>query len=381
VKQQKDKRPDNEILDVASLEKMMDASSTHLVRRPGVGWSESMASLRHGVEMLKQFLKTQGNELKFEELVTMLGDPEVESAIAYIDSSSTVDPDKKVLITAIKKFADLVTTDDNAEELAHAGQQLAIVGGRLYLAGIHLLQLIVAVTQPESISKKMPKNISEEKHVKKWLAKPKDKDVMAKALAALLLEALEKRKAWGDATKNTASSVLGMKSKKRRKSSSSSSPGKASSASSESVQSLLSESVVIFRNKKAAAKDTKKKRKASSASSTTEEKEKKKTTKGKKDTRDKKAKETKENPKGEDTKEKDGEGTKIKGSKKASSTSSSEEADEKKKKKAKTGKMDSGDKKPQKTEGAEDDDMKEKKETETKDDKDEAQEADSDASI
>ena len=58
VKQQKDQRPDNEILDVASLEKMMDASSTHLVRRPGVGWSESMASLRHGVEMLKQFLKT-----------------------------------------------------------------------------------------------------------------------------------------------------------------------------------------------------------------------------------------------------------------------------------------------------------------------------------
>ena len=202
-----------------------------------------MASLRYGVEVLKQFFETQGKELKFEELVTMPGDPEVESAIACIDSSSTVGPDKK-------------------EELAHAGQQLASVGGRLYLVGIHLLQLIVAVTQPESISKKMPKNISEEKHVKKWLAKPKDKDVMAKALAALLLEALEKRKAWGDATKNTASSVLGMKTKKKRKSSSSSSPAKASSASSESTKTKK-------RNKKA-AKDKKKKR-ATSSSTTTED--------------------------------------------------------------------------------------------------------------
>lgn len=303
VKQQKDRRPDNEILDVASLEKMMDTNSTHLVRRPGTGWSESMASLRHGIEMLKQFLadkdKDVGKELKFEKLVRMLGDPEVESAIAYIDSSCTTDPEKKDLISAIKKFTDFVSTDDNAAELAHAGQQLAIVGGRLYLAGIHLLQLIVAVTQPEVISKKMPKHLSEEKHVKKWQAKPKDKDAMTKALAALLLEALEKRKAYGDSSQNTASSVLGMTRKKKRKSSSSSSQAKASSASSESVKPKK-------KNKKT-TKDKKKKQKTSSTSSTAEDKKKKekKSKKGKKADGDKRIEKKEESQKDDDTVEKE----------------------------------------------------------------------------
>ena len=179
----KDKRTDAEILSESALQKDLTAGNAHMVRRPGIGISEAMASTRAGVDIMKVMLNNW-DTLQPEKIVDIFTDDEVSAALQALDFSADVDRDVDNTAEALQTMMDFIA--ENADMLLEKLPQLAIIGSRMYLCSVHFLMFMTCVRKPKKWAAKIPDNLSDAKSFKKWLNAKGDKEKMVQALAGLM---------------------------------------------------------------------------------------------------------------------------------------------------------------------------------------------------
>lgn len=192
---------DQKFLAKESLKEAMTAESSHLVRRPGVGLSETMGSVSVGLEVLDA-----SKEVDFDGLRKLFKDtgPDLTEAMRFLNKANEMERSKadteKHLAVVMQFF------QENKRELHELATNATVAAGRLYLAGTSLLQLCTAMGNPAWWSERMPSSL-DHKAVQAWRDSPKDKAKMRKALAQLFVQKIEEDAAYG-AESNDAKSVF-----------------------------------------------------------------------------------------------------------------------------------------------------------------------------
>ena len=199
------KQSDQQFLGRKSMQQLMTADSSHLLRRPGVGLSEACASWDAAREVLKQ-LANNADEVGFAELTALLEDETVLRAMAVLNktggeqdrSKDNVGKSLEVLINFFK------THKKKLHELA---ANCAIASSRLYLGSLALLQLNTAMGAKTWWAEQLPEAICDSKDAKSWRRDSESSYKMHKALAQIFVQKIEEDATWAGGN-NAASQVF-----------------------------------------------------------------------------------------------------------------------------------------------------------------------------
>ena len=246
VKDKETKRmKDDTFLSKDNFTKMVNAETSHLVRRPGVGISEASASIRALFDVLANMPIASITQLHSISSETQ----EINEALTKLSNlTETLGADEYA--DAFLKLQEFVI--NNSEKIELATIQGMIATGRQYLGFTALRQLLCLLKKPKFWAESIPESLSTNRVFKKWKQDPKNKENMAKAMAALILEKKQKNEEHED---NSASGLFA--SKPRAK------PGNNSSASSDESKETKGKK----KKKKRGGKKSSKKSSASSSSS------------------------------------------------------------------------------------------------------------------
>ncbi len=179
---------DDKFLSEDNLKRIITADNSHVLRRPGVGLSETAASIQAGVDVLYN-MKDVGFD-KLANLVESAGDP-FTKALAEINSETANEPSPESLGAAWEVLKTFL--DENTEEMWDYVRNITIATGRLYVMGTALLQIMPAVKDPAWWAENIPAVLSEHKAFIAWKAKATDAAKMKSAMTALMTEKLEKQ--------------------------------------------------------------------------------------------------------------------------------------------------------------------------------------------
>ena len=217
VRNPKDKRSDLDMLSTSELEKELDASNTHLMRRPGIGVSETMGTLHHGLRLLEAISEDGGSFdlAKMKNLLTPIKDAIEELNLGQTGSIPSADE----LEVELGKVIDHL--QEHTGELDELLPKFVMVTSRLYHTGVHLQLFRACLRKIKRWGKKVPEATSESKSFKKWLKEPGDAQKMRKAICDMLIEAKEKRDAYENSGNLDPKSLLSKKTKRKHSSSSS----------------------------------------------------------------------------------------------------------------------------------------------------------------
>ena len=258
---------DDVFLSDKSLKKALTTENSHLLRRPGVGVSEIAGSVLAGVEVLDN-LPAAGlgdlGELLHADLAAALQKLNTEGE--RVDAADF----REAFATVAQVCA------ENEDELKDLAVKATIAASRLYIMGANLLQLLTAIGDPKWWAQAVPDANTDHSSLQKWKQAPKSAEKMAKAIAHLLREKVERDESGKD---GSVAGIFGRKAgdKKSKKDDSSSSP----SSSDEKKCAKKKKSQGKAKKGKKSKKD-----KSSSSSSSSDEKKrakKKKEEKAKKD--------------------------------------------------------------------------------------------------
>ena len=217
VRNPKDKRSDLDMLSTSELEKELDASNTHLIRRPGIGVSETMGTLHHGLRLLEAISEDGGSFdlAKMKNLLTPIKDAIEELNLGQTGSIPSADE----LEVELGKVIDHL--QEHTGELDELLPKFVMVTSRLYHTGVHLQLFRACLRKIKRWGKKVPEATSESKSFKKWLKEPGDAQKMRKAICEMLIEAKEKRDAYENSGNLDPKTLLSKKTKRKPSSSSS----------------------------------------------------------------------------------------------------------------------------------------------------------------
>ena len=291
-KESTQKMTDQKFLERENLKQVLDADSSHLVRRPGTGISECAASVTAGLEILQK-IKDDPEEVGFNELLEIFdrgGDGVARSMLFLNKKSSDNERSKEAISDSMQTFFKFI--QENKNELHDLGANCAIAASRLYLASMSLLQMTTAISSRTWWAGRVPQDISKNKAVEKWRNAPENMDKTVKAMATLFMEKIKEDAAWGGEG-NAASNVF----KRRREKSPSEASGSSRSASSDSSEEERAKKSKDKKGKKDKdkKKDQKGKKKSKGDQERGDEKETgKKGNKGNKGNKDKKDKDNKD---------------------------------------------------------------------------------------
>ena len=288
VQKDTQKMTDQKFLERENLKQVLDADSSHLVRRPGTGISECAASVTAGLEILQK-IKDDPEEVGFNELLEIFdrgGDRVARSMLFLNKKSSDNERSKEAISDSMQTFFKFI--QENKNELHDLGANCAIAASRLYLASMSLLQMTTAISSRTWWAERVPQDISKNKAVEKWRNAPENMDKTVKAMATLFMEKIEEDAAWGGF-------------KRRREKSPSEASGSSRSASSDSSEEERAKKSKdkMGKKDKDKKKDQKGKKKSKGDQERGDEKETgKKGNKGNKDKKDKDNKDQKHRKKG-----------------------------------------------------------------------------------
>eukprot|EP00438_Fugacium_kawagutii_P027826 Skav211734 [mRNA] locus=scaffold1682:111102:112649:+ [translate_table: standard] len=180
----KSKVNDYALLSERNLKKTVSNQNCHLLRRPGVGLSETAGTLQAGANAL-----AHADDFSMKALTKLLNEPKVAEALRTLNTMDQAGTrDEKSLADAVKVLQTAVCDDPEVEE---AAIKMTILASRLYLLGIHLLPLRTCFMDPTWWAEQIPESLSENKKFTAWKKSPGDPAKMRKALAALVQEKLE----------------------------------------------------------------------------------------------------------------------------------------------------------------------------------------------
>ena len=246
VKDTKRSLADDVFLGSRNLKKLLTPDSSHLLRRPGVGVSEAAGSVQAGVDVLKQLV-----DVELEELASFFQDPGLQAALSQLNThDANAQHEQKEMRAAMATLAEKLTATPRMEELA---TKLTIASSRLYLMGTALLPLLVCMSDPDWWVANIPESASDSKYLQEWRKHGKDATKMHKAVAALLAEQQEEEQRDRN---NTASSLFKKKPTVRKASSSASPTRKVAEKSKPSSSATASSSSSKKKAKKHARKKT-----------------------------------------------------------------------------------------------------------------------------
>ena len=182
------KMSDTQILEPAAMRMKMDPSNCHIMRRPGIGLSEAAGSMQCLAEMVEAL---QTNGLQADAIIAFLGDPSVQEALSALNFNLE-DAERAPLRTYTKlwELFEAIKSPEGEAAVA-AARTVAVVGSRLYVCGLQLVQVHAVAKKPGEWADKVPRTVSEDKKVHAWFEDPRNKETMMTALAALMHEARE----------------------------------------------------------------------------------------------------------------------------------------------------------------------------------------------
>ena len=154
---------DDVYLEHDNFQKLINAESSHLIRRPGVGVSELAGSLTALVEMLSLL-----QEAKFDALLDLFR-PMDSDVMKAIDNLNTL----KRKNLGKKDFADAFSTlykftDENFDELEECATFGLIAASRLYTGCCALRQFLCVSKKPRWWVEQIPDAASDHKSLTKW---------------------------------------------------------------------------------------------------------------------------------------------------------------------------------------------------------------------
>ena len=181
------------------LKEMLGPHNSHLVRRPGIGLSETAGSVQAGADVLQNRAA-----LDFVAVAQALEKKDVADALQALNTlDPSVEHTEEAVAAALATLHSELCGNAAVEE---ALVKVTVAASRLYLLGMNLLPLLVCMKHPGWWTEKLPDGASDHKKVRAWRADPKDKQKMFRALAAMVQEKIAADAEYG---KNDAAALFG----------------------------------------------------------------------------------------------------------------------------------------------------------------------------
>ena len=192
---------------------ILSTQDSHLLRRPGVGVSEVAGSVRHSKDVLKMATEdpsSVGFAKMFERIAA--GGEDLMEALSVIDSKGPSDKDRSFgnLKKSLEKVVEWVNEDQNLYDYV---RDSAIASARIYLQSMQLLQLTVVASDSVAWAERVPFRTSESPEFTNWKQSGRA-DLLAPALARLIVEELATRAKGSKAKGNSAAATFGSSSSK-----------------------------------------------------------------------------------------------------------------------------------------------------------------------